>query len=348
MKYNSQTLILSASAVAASLLVSACGGGSSSAPVSSQATLVAVPASTSLNTSGTTSLSTTGGSGSGAVTFSSTGGCTVTGTTLTAPATAATCNVTASKAADSAYLVATSAAVPVTVAAPSYTLSSGLKINGITANNGAWGYYGGSTSNATPGFANGAFLDGTGGQLAASAADTYVGYYQNLIAADVSGYSYSGNYITYPGTTGLAISGATNIVYGVAVNSEWLANAAGAKFVVILESKLTGVSTSTCNPSVAAVVTATSKNMTTYTTPLTSFTKIAQNCGSSTVTAAQILAGAITKVDFQVDGGGSAMTASGLTSTGNTNVFTGGTAPNTGTGPYLPVVLLINGVVKFQ
>lgn len=70
-----------------------------------QATLnvAASPSAISKNT-GTSTLSTTGGSGSGAVTYAVTGGtCTVSGTTLTAGSVAETCTVTATKAADSTY-----------------------------------------------------------------------------------------------------------------------------------------------------------------------------------------------------------------------------------------------------
>jgi hypothetical protein len=309
-------------------------------------TITAVASPTTVSPGGTSTLSTTGGSGTGAVTYAVTSGsCTISSATLTAPSSAGSCVVTATKAADAIYAGATST---VTVAVISYTFSSGLNINGITANGGTWGYYGGGTSAPALGFANGKFLNGTGAQLASTADETFVGYYQNLVAADVAGYSYSGNYVEYSSTSGLTTTGATSVNYGVAINSEWLANAAGAKFVVLLAANVPGVSTSICNPVVAAVVAATSTNMTTYTTPLSSFTHVAQDCGDATVTAAQILAQPVVKLDFQVDGGASAITASGLTSNANTSVFTGGTAPAGGTGPYLPVVLLINGVIKFQ
>jgi len=84
--------------------------------LATQATLTAVPAATTINTNGTTSLSSSGGSGTGAVTYAvASGSCTISSTTLTAPATAGTCTVTATKAADSTYASATSAAVTITV-----------------------------------------------------------------------------------------------------------------------------------------------------------------------------------------------------------------------------------------
>jgi len=319
--------------------------------LTTQANLVAAAASTSLSTSGTTTLSTTGGSGDGAVTYAvASGSCTISGTTLTAPSTAGTCTVTATKAATSVYSAATSAAITITISASTstYTFANGLNTGGVTATGGTWGYYGGGTSNPQPGFAAGAFLNGTGDQLAATAAATYVGYYQNLTAADISGYSYSGNFVTYSSATGLTTTGATSLTYGVAINSEWFANTAGAKFVVLLASVVPGVSTATCNPSVAAVVNATSVAMATYTTPFTSFTKVTQDCGSGSVTAATILASPVARLDFQIDGGGAAIVASGLTSNSNSAVFSGGSTPGGGTSPYLPVALIINGVIQFK
>ena len=63
-------------------------------------------------------LSSSGGSGTGAVTYSvgSSTGCTVTGSTLTVTNASGTCSVTATKAGDTNYLPATSAALPITMA----------------------------------------------------------------------------------------------------------------------------------------------------------------------------------------------------------------------------------------
>ncbi len=89
-----------------------------------QAALTVAAASTSLSAGGTTNLSTTGGSGAGAVTYQVTaGGCTVSAAVLTAPAADASCSVTATKAADgSLYAQATSSnTLTVTVTVPSTT-----------------------------------------------------------------------------------------------------------------------------------------------------------------------------------------------------------------------------------
>ena len=77
--------------------------------------LVANAASAALVVGQTTTLSATGGSGTGAVSFASNdGSCSVTGTTLTAASTGS-CMITATRAADANYIVAT-ASVGITIA----------------------------------------------------------------------------------------------------------------------------------------------------------------------------------------------------------------------------------------
>jgi trimeric autotransporter adhesin len=97
------------------------GGGTSAAntlftyTLAPQATLVVVPTPGSMNVNGTSTLSTTGGSGSGVVSYSLVSGpCTLSGATLTGTG-AGSCSVTATKAADSAYDSATSLQVTVAV-----------------------------------------------------------------------------------------------------------------------------------------------------------------------------------------------------------------------------------------
>jgi hypothetical protein len=99
-------------------------GGISGFPVqvatvvlATQATLVVVPTPGSINVNGSSSLSTTGGSGLGAVSYSLVSGpCTLSGATLTGTG-AGSCIVTATKAADSTYASATSSQVTVSVSA---------------------------------------------------------------------------------------------------------------------------------------------------------------------------------------------------------------------------------------
>jgi uncharacterized delta-60 repeat protein len=83
-----------------------------------QTTLVVIPSSSNINVNGTSTLSTTGGNGTGPVTYAVTSGpCSVSGPTLTGTG-AGTCSVTATKAADSTYASATSSPVTVTVSGP--------------------------------------------------------------------------------------------------------------------------------------------------------------------------------------------------------------------------------------
>ena len=322
------------SAIASAFVVAGCGGSDSSpAPLTAQTIAVAAAKSTVFTTK-TTTLSSSGGSGTGAVTYSVTSGtCTISsGNTLTAPSTAGSCVVTATKAADATYASAT-ANVTVTIAALP-VFSTGFNTAGKTVNGGDWYFYNGGSPNGAFGFADGRFVNGTGAQLAANADDSFAGYYQVLTAGNLTapGYSYAGNAVTYPGTTGLSFANATALKYKAAVDANWFASSGGAKFVVMIATQVSGVSTATCDPKVAAVVTATASAMTQYSTPLSDFAKVAQDCGTATVTAAQILAGAAKLVSFEVDAGGAAVTSAGRTSNG-----------------YVGTIALLNGgVISFE
>ncbi|MGV1015479.1 MAG: hypothetical protein ACOYB4_10955, partial [Methyloceanibacter sp.] len=82
-----------------------------------QATLTAVVTPSTVTFGSTAALTSTGGSGSGLVSFSAgaSTGCSVAGSTLSITDASGTCSVTATKAADSSYNAATSAAAPVTM-----------------------------------------------------------------------------------------------------------------------------------------------------------------------------------------------------------------------------------------
>ena len=82
-----------------------------------QATLTVVATPSTVAYGSTSALSTTGGSGTGAVTYNegTSNGCSITGSTLSVTNASGTCNVTATKAADSNYNAITSAAIPVTL-----------------------------------------------------------------------------------------------------------------------------------------------------------------------------------------------------------------------------------------
>lgn len=87
-----------------------------------QAPLTVTATPTSIAVGGSSTLSTTGGSGTGLVTYAATGNttstiCTINGSTLTASGSAGSCSVTATKAGDTNYIPITSAAVSVQVTA---------------------------------------------------------------------------------------------------------------------------------------------------------------------------------------------------------------------------------------
>ena len=92
-------------------------------------TVVATPSTVAYG--GTSALSTTGGSGTGAVTFDvgASTGCTVSGSTLSVTDASGTCAVTATKAADDNYNQATSAALPITLTKADTTTALASSLN---------------------------------------------------------------------------------------------------------------------------------------------------------------------------------------------------------------------------
>ena len=85
---------------------------------------VTITSSASINYGSTLTLSSSGGSGSGATTYSATGNCSVSGTTLTATGNAGTtCSVTATRAADTNYASMASSIQTVTIQKISNTIS---------------------------------------------------------------------------------------------------------------------------------------------------------------------------------------------------------------------------------
>jgi len=113
--------------LAAVLCIAGCGSsnGAKTNQLSNQATLVAVVTPSTVTYGTTATLSATGGSGNGAVSFSigTSTGCSVSGTTLSVTNASSTCAVTATKAADSNYYSADSAPVTVTLVKATSTIS---------------------------------------------------------------------------------------------------------------------------------------------------------------------------------------------------------------------------------
>jgi len=319
MKRNSNLWLLSGTALSVAALVSACGGGSASAPQVAQATLVAVATPSSIATSATSTLSTTGGNGTGAVTYAvASGSCTVSGTTLTAPASAGPCTITATKAADSSYLVATSAVATVTVTAPVpvLTLATGFNSGGTTtnggtwANNASWGAFTPSSVNASvTGFGGGGW-----GDTPAVTTGGYV-YFGEYTTGQING-GYLDLYFTTP--SAVTINGQTSITIPLAIGAKWATQTSNKTINVILTNAWN--SARNCNDAVQASLSDVTATLTARTIALSSFTAVSANACDATKTAAQILATPITSVHVQTSGTNFNTTA---VDTGSSNYATG-------------------------
>lgn len=234
----------------------------------------------------------------------------------------------------------TSDSTVVTVGAPSATttavLSTGFNSNGTTTTStsatGKWFVYDGG-ANSPAGGSGGGYAD-------KGVSPSYEYVYLQDTTAKLAGYTYQGLGIQSATGQTVSTSGYSSLGFTVAVNPEWFS--AGANFVVLIKANVQGVSTSSCDPQVAAVVKATASGNTAYTVPLTAFDTITQNCGNSGVTPAQILAAPIVEIDFQADGGTAAITASGLTSNTNTTIPLAGSSP-----AVYPTTINVVGQVAF-
>ena len=224
------------------------------------------------------------------------------------------------------------------VTASGGVLSTGFNSNGTTTTStsitGKYNAYFGGSDSTLAGGSGGGYAD-------QNTSPSYEYVYVKDTLANLGTYTYQGIGIQ-PGTGQTVTVGSfDSLSFTLAVNAEWLAQGS-PNFVILIAGNVAGVSSSTCNPQVAAVVTATASAATAYTVPLTAFNKITQNCGVGSVTAAQILAASITEIDFQADGGTAAITASGLTSNTNTTVAAAGSSPAT-----YPTTINVVGTVSF-
>ena len=349
MQISRNSLTLLAGAAASALILSACGGGSSTQQPLAQSALTVVPASTTVRVLGSTTLSTSGGSGGGTVTYAiASGSCVLDGSTLSAPKTAGTCTVTATKAADSTYAAATSSAVSVTVAGA--TFSSGFAADAKTIEAGGYGGYGGSNLDNWAG-ANGTTTFGGGGTaligdagITKASQTKYYAYYafkENLTPNDL----FAGVYVQAPGVTaisssadtgGLDITGKQDISFTYGQNDEWYSQTSANtnNFLVILTlGKFYAFQRqpwlSHCNLKLATVITPPASlpanpdgKRFTYTVSLSDFT-VLENCNNVGITTAALAlatSSIVSQVDFQGDFGGSAVTSGTKTSSANTTV----------------------------
>jgi len=304
MQFFSNRWLLTATAVSAAALVTACGGGSASAPLVAQATLVAVATPASVTTSGTSTLSSTGGSGTGLVTFTvASGNCTISGTTLTAPATAGSCTVTASKAADTAYLVATSAPVTVTIAAPTaitfasgYTSTGADTVNytraGRSVEGGAFNWYQSSASGGSD-WSN-FWWNGV-----SPLTDSVPSFYYGVGLASTTTVPYIAAFVNAANDGSVTLTGQTKLRIAVWGNDE-LTSRKVPTFKVFVQAKDTYQSGACYLEAEAPLITPAAIGAQTYTLNLSDFT-IKNNCtGSNVTTAAQLLAKPIGAVHVQV------------------------------------------------
>jgi hypothetical protein len=217
--------------------------------------------------------------------------------------------------------------------------SNGTTSTSITGQLGSYGTYQGTGGGATANGSGGGYLDSS-----PPASPTYEYIYISDTLANIGGYDYQGVFVKPATSQTVSMVGKNNLSATVGVNPEWFANTAGANFVAEITVNVAGVSVDGgCSPQIWAVVPAVSANATLYTIPLGTMA-IAQNCGKS-VTLSQILAGNVTQVDFQADGGGSAITVNGITSNSNLTVPAGASAPaNSPTALYPTSISVVGGV----
>lgn len=269
-----------------------------------QSTLVAVATPASVAPSGSSTLSSTGGSGSGLVTFAvTTGTCTISGTTLTAPSTAGSCTVTATKATDTTYLVANSAPASVTIAAPTaITFASGYTSTGADTINytragrsvelGAFNWY---QSSATGGSDWSNFWWNGISPLT----DSVPSFYYGVGLASTTTVPYIAAFVNAPNDGSVTLTGQTKLRIAVWGNDE-LTSRRVPTFKVFIQAKDTYESGACYLEAEAPLITPAAIGAQTYNLNLSDFT-IKNNCtGSNVTTAAQLLAKPIGAVHVQV------------------------------------------------
>ena len=269
-----------------------------------QSKLVVVATPASVAPSGSSTLSSTGGSGSGLVTFAvTTGTCTISGTTLTAPSTAGSCTVTATKATDTTYLVATSAPASVTIAAPTaITFASGYTSTGADTINytragrsvelGAFNWY---QSSATGGSDWSNFWWNGISPLT----DSVPSFYYGVGLASTTTVPYIAAFVNAPNDGSVTLTGQTKLRIAVWGNDE-LTSRRVPTFKVFIQAKDTYESGACYLEAEAPLITPAAIGAQTYNLNLSDFT-IKNNCtGSNVTTAAQLLAKPIGAVHVQV------------------------------------------------
>lgn len=303
---------LIATALVASALLVACGGGASAPPAATQ-TISFNPASTG-NVGTPITLSATASSGlSVSFSTSTSSVCTVSGTTLTLLSTG-TCTVNADQAGNGAYAAASQVSKQITVSPASIILATGFNSNGTTTNGGIWAN-GASWGNFSPSSAN-TGLSGFGGG----------GWEQNP-PVTTGGYVYFGEYTPGQITDGyldlyftiptpVTINGQSSIKIPLAISAKWATQASNKTISVIITNAWD--SANNCNNAVKATLSNVTSTLTDYVIPLSQFTAVPVN--TCTQTAAQTLAAPIASIHVQTSGTNFNTTA---TDDGSSNYATG-------------------------
>jgi hypothetical protein len=248
----------------------------------------------------------------------------------------------------------------VTASTPSggtVTYSSGFKAGNLTNEGGTYYGYSGSDLdgwNCT----GGAGWCGNGGNSDGSANSNFYQYYQTSPTPAASG-EYVGIGVQGPGVVGslsttgdtaggVTINGQTKLNFTFNQNPEWASSATNKFGIKLILGKYYNVGSvsapAACNVTLLAVVTPanTTGASATYAIPLSSFTVI-QNCGTSLTTAAAALASAkVVSVNFEGDGGVSALGTSPKTGA-NMSVPQAGVSPAT-----YPTTLNVTGAITFN
>ncbi len=280
--------------------------------------------------------------------------------TVSTQPTAETCTVTNGNGTAGADVTNVTVSCATTTAS-TLTYSSGFAAGGLTVEGGGYGGYGGSSLASGANSGGGANVVST--TVTAANSNDYF-YYQfpaSLLPAGAPTYEYVGVFVQAPGVTalngsgdtkGVTISGQNNMNFTFNENPEWAKQANNNFLVRLTLGKYynTGTSTApqTCRITLDQVVqpasAAAAQTPTAYTLALNNFT-VTQNCGQTSIgTPAQALAVApISQIDFQGDGGGSALTRNGLLSSANLTV-----AQTSGTPPLqVPTTINVTGGITF-
>jgi hypothetical protein len=207
----------------------------------SQSTLTAVATPSTVVYGSTSALSSIGGSGTGAVTYSAgaSTGCSILGTTLSVTDANGTCDITATKAGDTSYFSADSASLPITLSKKTLT------VTGITASNKIYD----QTTDATLNTGSATLVGVVGGDSITLDTTSAVGTFANANigtgkTVTISGLTISGaqatNYTLTQPTTTANITAKALTVSGITA-SDKIYNQSASATIDTISASLVGV-----------------------------------------------------------------------------------------------------------